>query len=51
MDFIEVLATIIIMLIIAIAVLHLLNGDFIEWATGKFKAESLETEPAKEKIK
>ena len=40
MGFIEVIATIIIMLIIALAVLHLLNGDFVAWATGKFKAST-----------
>jgi len=38
MGFIEVLATIILMLIIAIAVLHLLNGDFVQWSVSKFKA-------------
>ena len=37
MGFIEVTATIIIMIIIAIAVLHLLNGDCVAWATGKFR--------------
>ena len=37
MGFIEAVATILIMLLLAIAVLHLLNGTFIEWATGKFK--------------
>jgi len=40
MGFIEIIATIILMLIIAIAVLHLLNGDFVAWASGKFKTAS-----------
>ncbi len=39
MGFVEITATIIIMLIVAIAVLHLLNGTFVAWATGKFKVE------------